>query len=62
MSTTTIQPRRLMVSPDGMRGAWVHPLERNSLYDGWTDFTDLDDKAFNLVVTGRQLVTLAARA
>ena len=64
MSTaTTTQQHRLLVSPDGMRGAKVHPLdEPNPLYAGWTDLTDLDDNTFHQVVAGRQLVTLAAGA
>ena len=51
---------RLLVSPDGMRGVAVHPLDApNPMYAGWTDLTDLDDNAFHLVVAGRQMVALA---
>lgn len=61
MSATSTTPQhRLLVSPDGMRGARVHPLEQQDLYRGWTDLTDLDDDAFHLVVAGRQLVAMAA--
>jgi len=61
MTTNTTQQYRLLVSPDGMRGVTVHPLDApNPLYAGWTDLTDLDDNAFHLVVAGRQMVTLAA--
>jgi hypothetical protein len=54
---------RLLISPDGMRGARVHQLDApNPLYAGWTDLTDLDDDAFHRVVVDRQLATLAAAA
>jgi hypothetical protein len=57
---TPIKPHRLLVSPDGMSGANVHPLDApNPLYAGWTDLTDLNDEAFELEVTGRQRAALA---
>lgn len=63
MSNNANTQHRLLVSPDGMRGARVHPLDApNPLYTGWTDLTDLDEIAFQLVVAGRQMVTLAGRA
>jgi len=60
-NTANIQQHRLIVSPDGMRGASVHPLDApNPIYAGWTDLTDLDDDAFTLEVAGRQRAALAA--
>jgi hypothetical protein len=63
MSTTShtrSQPMRLLVSPDGMRGANVHTLDvPNPMYAGWEDCTDLNDEEFHNLVAGRQL---AARA
>lgn len=60
-NTATTQQHRLIVSPDGMRGASVHPLDApNPIYAGWTDLTDLDDDAFTLEVAGRQRAALAA--
>jgi hypothetical protein len=51
---------RLLVSPDGMRGANVHKLDvPNPMYVGWTDCTDLNDEQFHKLVAGRQLAALA---
>jgi hypothetical protein len=63
MSCPTVHPHRLLVSPDGMSGANVHPLDApNPLYAGWSDLTDLNDEEFEREVCGRQREALAMGA
>lgn len=45
---------RFLVSPDGMRGAWVHPLDPQDLYAGWTDTTNLSDDEFHALIVELQ--------
>lgn len=37
---------RFMISPDKVRGRWVHPLEIEHFYQDWTDHTDTPEKEF----------------
>lgn len=59
--TTTANTLRQLVSPDGMRGVNVHPLDApNPLYAGWTDCTELTNEEFHALVEGRQKAAKAA--
>lgn len=61
MTATATHQHRLLVSPDGMRGANVHPLDApSSLHTGWTDCIDLNDDEFHNLVVQRQLAHLHA--
>ena len=55
---------RFMVSPDGQQADWIHPAEVATRAPGWTDCTDMDDMAFELLMRERlaanPLVMLAA--
>lgn len=49
---------RFFVSPDGMDGQWLHPLDLSTgnypQYAGWTDCTDMEDEQFEAFVIGLQ--------
>ncbi|WP_261533586.1 hypothetical protein [Burkholderia multivorans] len=49
---------RLILRPDGMTAAWVHPLDRSTgnypQYTDWLDVTDMSDVEFEALVTQLQ--------
>lgn len=52
---TTTQPRRFLISADGVFLEQVAPTDLAN-YPGWTDCTDMDDEQFQRLVAERQAV------
>lgn len=54
---------RFFVSPDGLNGLWLHPLDLSTgmypRYADWTDATDMGDAEFESFVLSRQTAAKA---
>jgi hypothetical protein len=53
MLISKVADQRFMVSPDGQQADWIHPTEIPTRAPDWTDCTDLDDTAFEILMRER---------